>query len=421
MSDEIIGQVVTSSSSDCEAVYTGEIQGLQRLWKERFNKAHLHFGDRAHKIESMLGKIRKDAEMKWLDDILSKLDNIISKICQSPKQHRNLRYTATLSDSLVKSMKRLVETRFVRYLVGSIDALLTNAYVLELLWQQQAADGDTEVRGHLKNLVDPLFIPSLLVLADVFSQSVFASEIAQSDIYPLWEDKENVERFLVNIKKINEIPILENPLNKRLQIHYPNVKNGMFTPNANKPDQFVNLLQNDVQFQPRLSGHQQVITLDVITETVEDRVKQLTSAILQEAAIFLALNQQEQHIVNIFDVKSFAYHNPERLREQYNEDFLIFAHHLDNGNLSFPRDRCGEVCAGIDCSCLLDQYIAFKERVCQNKEKFEDVWFTKNQAGQVTWKTTNVLSYFQKPEFGLHEHIPDLVEIIEICLIMSRS
>ena len=44
-------------------------------------KAHLHFGDRAHKVESMMGKIRKDAEMKWLDDILSKLDNIIKKIC----------------------------------------------------------------------------------------------------------------------------------------------------------------------------------------------------------------------------------------------------------------------------------------------------------------------------------------------------
>ena len=174
----------------------------------------------------MVGKIRKNAETKCLDDILSKLDTIISKICQSPKQHRNLRYTATLSDCLVKSMKRLVETWFVRYLVDFIDGLLTNANVLELLWQQQAADGDNEVCGHLKNLVDPLFITSLPILADVFSQSVFASEIAESDIYPLSDDKENVERFLVNIKKITEIPILENPLNKRLQIHYPNINNG---------------------------------------------------------------------------------------------------------------------------------------------------------------------------------------------------
>jgi hypothetical protein len=106
MSDETIGKVVTSSSSDCEAVYIGEIQGLQRLWKEKFNKAHIHFGDRAHKIELMIGSIRKDTEMKWLDDTLSKLDNIISK-------HRELRHTATLSHSLVRSVKRLVETRFI--------------------------------------------------------------------------------------------------------------------------------------------------------------------------------------------------------------------------------------------------------------------------------------------------------------------
>ena len=133
----------------------------------------------------MIGSIRKDTEMKWLDDTLSKLDNIISKVCQLAKQHKELRHTATLSHSLVKSMKRLVETRFVRYLVGSIDAVLTNAYVLELLWQQQAGDGDNEVCGHLTNLVDPLFLPTLVILADVFSHSAFASEIAQSDIYPL--------------------------------------------------------------------------------------------------------------------------------------------------------------------------------------------------------------------------------------------
>ena len=163
MSDKAISEVITSSSSDCEAVYTGGIQGLQRLWKEKFNVAHLHFADRAHKIESMIGKIRKETDMKWLDDILSKLDKMISKICQSPKQHRNLRHAAILSDSLLKSMKRLVETRFIRYMVGSIDAVLTNAYILELMWQDQAAEGDNEIRGHLKNLVSPLFLADVLV------------------------------------------------------------------------------------------------------------------------------------------------------------------------------------------------------------------------------------------------------------------
>ena len=60
------------------------------------------------------------------------------------------------------------------------------------------------------------------------------------------------------------MPISENPLNKQLRIHYPSVKNGMLTPNTNRPDQSANLLQSDVQFQPRLRGHQQAITPDVI-------------------------------------------------------------------------------------------------------------------------------------------------------------
>ena len=93
-------------------------------------------------------------------------------------------------------MKRLVEMRFICYLVGSMDAVLTNAYVLELLWLQQAADGDNDVCGHLKNLADPLFILSLLILADMFSQSVFASETAQSDIYPFWTTKKMLKDFL---------------------------------------------------------------------------------------------------------------------------------------------------------------------------------------------------------------------------------
>jgi hypothetical protein len=140
-------------------------------------------------------------------------------------------------------------------------------------------------------------------------------------------------------------------------------------------------------------------------------------AVLKEAPRFLALTEQEQHIVNMFDIRSFNFHNPVSLHEQFNNAF--FSHLLNNGKLSLPRER-GEACMGIKCSCLLDQYIAFKG-VRDKKERFEDIWFTKNEAGQVKWNITSVLSYVQKPEFGLHEQIPDVVEMIEIFLIMFRS
>ena len=264
MSKKTIAKCVTSSSLDCEAVYTGDIQGWQRLWKVKLNCAHLHFADRAHKLESMVGKIRKQPDFKWLDDILSKVDIMISKICQSPKQQRNIRYAASLSDSVVKSMKRLVETRFICYLVGSIDALLANTYVLELMWQEESANGDTDVQGHLKNLMSPPFLPTLLILADVFSQSVFASEASQSDIYPLWDDKANVDRFLANTKRINDLPLADNPLNRRVRLHLPNIATGHFIPNASRPEQQINIMQYNVQFQPQLRNREWQLTPDEI-------------------------------------------------------------------------------------------------------------------------------------------------------------
>ena len=55
--DKANSEVVVSSSPDCEAVYTGRIQGLQRFWEEKFSVVHLHFAVMAHKMESMVRKI----------------------------------------------------------------------------------------------------------------------------------------------------------------------------------------------------------------------------------------------------------------------------------------------------------------------------------------------------------------------------
>jgi hypothetical protein len=161
-------------------------------------------------------------------------------------------------------------------MVGSIDAVLTNAYVLELLWQGEAAEGDNEVRRHLKNLVSPLFLPTLLILADIFSQSTFASETAQSDIYPLWVDKANVDKSIGNIHKMNQLPVFENSLNKRLRLQHHNILEGSFTPNPNKPDQQVNIFQHYIQFQPRVRSQQQLLTPDDIINTVQERLKHIS-------------------------------------------------------------------------------------------------------------------------------------------------
>ena len=68
-------------------------------------------------------------------------------------------------------------------------------------------------------------------------------------------------------------------------------------------------------------GRQQLQTPDVIIGTVKvkERFMQVTSATLPHVFAFLALSKQEQHIV-----RSFYFQVPESLREQYNEEFMLF-------------------------------------------------------------------------------------------------
>ena len=50
------------------------------------------------------------------------------------------------------------------------------------------------------------------------------------------------------------------------------------------------------------------------------------------------------------------------------------------------------------------------------------VWLPADPSSGVrTWRPENVLRSFQNVRLGLHKDIPDLVEVAEICLIISRS
>ena len=102
-------------------------------------------------------------------------------------------------------------------------------------------------------------------------------------------------------------------------------------------------MQYNVHFQPQLRNRERQLTPDEILRNVEDRMKQLTSAILREAAAFLALGERERNIVKMFDVKSFDFHDPDKLSQQYNDEFVSVARHFNDGKLSFPESPCSPV------------------------------------------------------------------------------
>ena len=47
-------------------------------------------------------------------------------------------------------------------------------------------------------------------------------------------------------------------------------------------------------------------------------------------------------------------------------------------------------------------------------------WFCE-QNGVVRWNPEAVLQSFMRVELDLHADIPDIVELIEICLVLGRS
>ena len=78
----------------------------------------------------------------------------------------------------------------------------------------------------------------------------------------------------------------------------------------------------------------------------------------------------------------------------------------------------------MDCHCLRSQYRTFKRRVIERSSEgdIQAVWLpTDTSSGVRSWRTENVLRSFQDVRLGLHKDIPDVVEVAEICLLMSRS
>ena len=96
-------------------------------------------------------------------------------------------------------------------------------------------------------------------------------------------------------------------------------------------------MQYNVHFQPLLRNQERQLMPREILQNVEDRMKQLTSVILREAATFLAPGEREHDVVKMFDGKSSDFHDPDKLSQQYKGEFVSVACHFNDGKLSLLR------------------------------------------------------------------------------------
>ena len=84
LTDQNISVQVTSSSTDCEAVYAGKSNGFRRIWQERFNAGLIHLDDRDHRLETLLAKAMKGDDMAWMEGYIEDLRQVIGLFLGSP-------------------------------------------------------------------------------------------------------------------------------------------------------------------------------------------------------------------------------------------------------------------------------------------------------------------------------------------------
>jgi hypothetical protein len=416
LTDSEIGIAAQSFSSDREGVYSGKHRGMQKLWRVFFkNEAFMYNADRCHKLESMMGAIMAEPDMRWMGEMFENIASFVDRFF-SPKKRIAARKMASISgDAKWKTLTKSVVTRFIFWSVLAIDRTVHDFSILCDLWTQEANENDVEALGLLRRLVDPDFIPTLLMTADVLDKCVNFSKAGQNDVSSVWRDQYQFEKLKTEIARIknarNPAAAANSLLFPRLHKHLEELKSkGTFKGHE--------LLKVGPALRAGSTGHSVDSVLTSVTKGI-DRGKLLANKIMHCMDDALDLSGSELLMKNALDFRNINVNG--RVDQVLDEPFLIFAKKLSTGTLKIPKHPEGEPDA-----YLLEQFHTFKKRFMDNFERctspgFRPRWHKKNDKGQQYLAHQSILETFLDPANNLHEGIPDVMEMLEIAAVSSRT
>ena len=199
LSDQEIQQVWTTVCTDKEACY---ILMIKLQWE--VNPGFVATCDASHGMESLFDDVEKG--LPWLERVLSIIDKVHSRYSGSPKKKRKLRRTADIFDLVYISLKRIVETRYIKFSVLAGDALLKMFKSLILVLEDDISNTeDAEAKGVLSSLLTVTTIPELLAVLDVLDHAVSFSCSSQSGKFSVFDYLDRRRSF------INKIEIMCQP------------------------------------------------------------------------------------------------------------------------------------------------------------------------------------------------------------------
>ena len=121
-------------------------------------------------------------EIQLVDSTLSIIDIANGRYALSPKRKQKLRRTAAAFTQVYTTLKRIVETRYIKYSVVAGDALIKMFWILVAVCEDDwASTKDDAAQGLLRKIKKKNTIPDLMTLLDVLDHAVELSCCSQSE------------------------------------------------------------------------------------------------------------------------------------------------------------------------------------------------------------------------------------------------
>ena len=139
----------------------------------------------------------------WLERVLSFMDKVHSRYSGTPKKEQKLRRTADIFDLVYISLKRIVETRYIKFPVHAGDTLLEMFKSLGLVLKDDISNKeDAKAKGVLSSLLTMTTIPELLSVLDVLDHAVSFSCSSQSGKISVFDYLDRRRSFINKIENI---------------------------------------------------------------------------------------------------------------------------------------------------------------------------------------------------------------------------
>ena len=363
--------------TDKEACYLK----MMKLQKD-INSSFHDNKDVAHGLESMWEDLEK--ALPWVEKNLVFVNSIYNRYSGSPKRKRKLRRTAQAFDVLYRALKRIVETRYVKFMTLAIDSLIEMfAIICAVLEDDSSSNKDSEALGLLQKARSSTQMAYICCIGDVADHLVQFSCSSQGLRFSIFDYLQHRAKFFERMEEMSKDSLTENSRIPQSTSYYCSRLHKHAGSFAQKSFKDVSLGKLDQQMRVRSSRR------DGAQNIVEEALKNVRR-ICKE---ILKLDHRLESTEYFKSVDAAL--NPNKFDfSSYSSDY--FLPHLrvicDNLGLTFTDEMLRRE----------HKYFFNLLSLETNQEKYAAYWKVEIRK-QTFWDGLGVIESFQFEPFGLHK------------------